>query len=196
MLPHFIVLDGPDGSGTTLHARLLAERLHKEGHDVVLTAEPSDSLIGQSIRKALSTDVGFSPAAMQLLFCADRAEHVETVIKPALAAGKIVVCDRYVPSTIIYGEVLGLDADWLEDVNAPFPVPDVTIFTLPPFAVCRERLERRKEHDPYEESTFAQKVYECYEKYAAEDGTVAVVDTSAEKAVAAERVYAELGMKN
>ncbi len=196
MLPHFIVLDGPDGSGTTLHARLLAERLQKDGHDVVLTAEPSDGLIGQSIRRALSSNAGFSPAAMQLLFCADRAEHVETVIARALEAGKVVVCDRYVPSTIIYGDVLGLDADWLEDVNAPFPVPDVTIFTLPPFAVCRERLARRKHNDAYEESTFARKVYERYEKYAAEDSTVKVVDTSREKEEVAEAVYREVRIKN
>ncbi len=192
MTPSFIVLEGPDGSGTSLHSRLLAERLQREGHDVLLTTEPSDSAIGIWIRTLLKEKTTMDPAALQLLFCADRADHIATVIKPAIAAGKTVICDRYAPSTLIYGDVLGLDVDWLEDINAQFVQPDVTLFTLPPFEVCQERLSRRDERDLFEGTDFQRRIYEAYEKYVAEDQAVIVVDTSGEKAAVADEIFEKI----
>lgn len=182
MRGRFIVLEGPDGSGTTTHAKLLAETLKARGEDVVLTAEPTDSPIGTFIREQLQAKTVECPSALQLLFCADRAWHIEKVIKPALAAGKTVISDRYVISTLIYGEALGLDPDWLVRVNTPFLEPDLMIIALPPLHVCLERIMKRKQLDVFENTRFQKKVYDLYEKAGAEDGSAVVIDTSGERA--------------
>jgi len=184
----FIVLEGPDGSGTTTHARLLAEKLKSEGHDVLLTAEPTNSPIGLFIREQLQAESVSSPSALQLLFCADRAAHNEEVIRPALAAGKTVISDRYVISTLVYGEALGLDPEWLLQVNTPFVEPDVMIVALPPLSVCLERINMRKQLDVFENSAFQTKIYDLYEKMG-DDPEVKVVDTSGKIEDAAKRVY-------
>lgn len=188
MSGRFIVLEGPDGSGTTTHARLLGEKLRAEGHDVLLTAEPTNSAIGQFIRQQLSAKTIPSPAALQLLFCADRALHIQEVIKPALAAGKTVISDRYVISTLVYGEALGLDPEWLLQVNTPFVEPDVMVLALPPLNVCLERIGLRKQLDIFENSAFQKKVYDLYEKMT-DDPQVRVVDTSGKLDDGAARVW-------
>lgn len=181
MLGRFIVLEGPDGSGTTTHSAILAETLRARGEDVVLTAEPTGSPIGRFIREQLSAKSIESPSALQLLFCADRAWHIEKVIKPALAAGKTVISDRYVISTLIYGEALGLDPDWLVRVNTPFLEPDVMIIALPSLHVCLERIMKRKQLDVFENTTFQKLIYDLYEKAGAEDESAIVIDTGGEK---------------
>lgn len=189
MKGRFIVLEGPDGSGTTTHSALLAETLRAKGEDVLLTAEPTDSTIGKFIREQLKTKTIESPSALQLLFCADRAWHIENVIKPALAAGKTVISDRYVISTLIYGEALGLDPDWLVRVNTPFLEPDVMIIALPPLHVCLERIMKRKQLDVFENTRFQKLVYDLYEKVGAEDPGVRMIDTSGTLDTAAQRIF-------
>ena len=184
MTAMFIVLEGPDGAGTTLHSKLLAEKLVAEGKQVVLTAEPTDGAIGSWIRGELNR--GALPAsALQLLFCADRAEHVEKVIKPALAEGKFVVSDRYTLSTIAYGETFGVDREWLKTINEAFPKPDVTILALPPISVCLERLGRRETRDMFEKEELQVKIHAAYKKLAEEQPQIHIVDTGGEKAVGA-----------
>lgn len=182
----FIVLEGPDGSGTTTHAKLLGEALMKEGEDVLLTAEPTTCPIGKFIRAQLAEKTIPSPTALQLLFCADRAWHIEHVIKPALAAGKTVISDRYVISTLVYGEALGLDPEWLVRVNTPFLEPDIMMIALPPLHVCLERIMKRKQLDVFENTRFQKKVYDLYERAGADDPSIRVIDTSGslEKAAA------------
>ncbi len=175
----FIVIEGPDGSGTTRHSGVLADRLRKEGHSVLLTAEPTESPIGQEVRSMLHADTLPSADAVQLLFCADRANHVETVIEPALRNGKIIVCDRYALSTIVYGMAQGIDRQWLESINAKFPKPDLTFITLPPFDVCMERIQRRETNDQFEMENFQRRVYENYKSI--EDPSTIFVDTSGDK---------------
>lgn len=188
MKGQFIVLEGPDGSGTTTHSKLLAEALAKEGRDVILTAEPTDSTIGKFIREQLALKTIPSPTALQLLFCADRAWHIEKVIKPALDAGKTVISDRYVISTLIYGEALGLDPEWLLRVNTPFLEPDIMMIALPPLHVCLERIQKRKQLDVFENTKFQKKIYDLYEKAGADDRSVQVIDTSGTLAEAAKRI--------
>lgn len=173
----FIVLEGPDGSGTTTHSRLLASGLEAMGHDVLLTAEPTDAPIGRFIRDQLKVEDIPSPSALQLLFCADRAAHIEKVIKPALDAGKTVVCDRYVISTLVYGEALGLDPEWLLTVNTPFIEPDLLFIALPEFSVCMERIGRREQLDVFENLSFQRKVYDLYQRIGEEDQSVKMIDT-------------------
>lgn len=188
----FIVFEGPDGAGTTLHSRLLAEKLISEGHRVILTAEPTDGPIGTWIRTNLRTESAhspLSPQALQLLFCADRAEHIEKVIKPALAEGKIAISDRYTLSTIAYGGTFGVDREWLKKINEGFLKPDVTILALPSIAVCMERLGRREVRDMFEKEELQEKIHAAYRALAQEHASIAVVDTSGEKATAAEHIW-------
>lgn len=189
MKGQFIVLEGPDGSGTTTHSDILAKKLAGEGRDVILTAEPTDSAIGRFIRDQLKNKSIPSPTALQLLFCADRAWHIEHVIKPALEEGKTVISDRYVISTLIYGEALGLDPDWLLSVNTPFVEPDIMMIALPPLHVCLERINKRKQLDVFENTAFQKKIYDLYEKAGAGDDSVQVIDTSGTQEEAAKRIY-------
>lgn len=183
----FIVLEGPDGSGTSLQSAMLSEKLRLENHDVLHTVEPTDSAIGSHIREILSSNSLPPAAAVQLLFCSDRAQHVHEAIIPALEAGQTVVCDRYALSTIVYGTVQGLNPEWLRSINAAFPQPDLTIITLPPYEITRERLGRRDEQDQFEEASFHKKIYDAYAETKADN--IVFVDTSGEKEASADLVW-------
>ena len=181
-----IVLEGPDGAGTTRHSKLLAERLIKEGHDVILTAEPTTGPIGTKIRAMLQGKDAPDAMTIQLLFCADRADHTAQIIRPALDAGKIVITDRYTLSTIVYGAAQGLDGAWLVSVNDAFPKPDQTFLLLPPYEVCAERVGRRATKDQFEVDVFQRKVYALYEK--ACQPNIIKIDTSGKSEEVAEEI--------
>ncbi|GAB1820048.1 dTMP kinase [Herbidospora sp. RD11066] len=110
----FIAFEGGEGSGKTTQSRLLAIWLRDQGFDVVQTREPGSTKVGMRLRAILldSAHQGLSAHAETLLYAADRAEHVEKIIRPALDRGSMVVCDRYVDSSLAYqgaGRVLGTD---------------------------------------------------------------------------------------
>jgi len=174
----FVVLEGPDGSGTTTHSHLLAADLQSKGFDIVLTNEPTDGRIGTWIREMLRSGAPMPQDALQLLFCADRAEHVKTVIEPALSSGKIVLSDRYAASTLAYGEALGVDAGWLSRVNDAFPKPDVELFLLPPVDVCAERISTRKAQDSFEKRELQEKIHASYRRLASAQSSIQVIDSS------------------
>ncbi|MBI1812874.1 dTMP kinase [Candidatus Peregrinibacteria bacterium] len=188
MPPSFLVLEGPDGSGTTTHSRLLAERLRKEGHDVLLTAEPTEGPVGRFIRKQLGTS-DLEPNTLQLLFTADRAWHVETIINPALEEGRTVICDRYTLSTLAYGEAQGLATDRFRAINDVFPKPEKTILLLPPLVVCIERISRRRTIDRFESLSFQKRVHEVYRRLAATHRGVTVIDSSGDKDRVAGKIW-------
>jgi dTMP kinase len=99
----FITFEGIDGVGKSTQANLLEEYLRSLGHDIVRTLEPGGTELGVEIRQMLLHRKGeVSPRAEALLYAADRAHHVETKVKPALAAGKIVMSDRYLDSSVAY----------------------------------------------------------------------------------------------
>jgi dTMP kinase len=100
----FLTVEGPDGAGKTLQAARLAAALEGRGHDVLLTREPGGTRLGDEIRAVLMANGGepIDPIADALLFNAARAQHVATVIRPALAAGRVVVSARYADSTLAY----------------------------------------------------------------------------------------------
>ncbi len=115
MSGHFITFEGIDGSGKSTQARLLAERLRADGHEVVLTREPGGSVGAEEIRAlVLEGDPDrWSAETETLLFTAARRDHLERTILPAVAAGKIVICDRFADSTRMYqglsrGDLRGL----------------------------------------------------------------------------------------
>ncbi|MSR86685.1 dTMP kinase [Candidatus Peribacteria bacterium] len=184
----FIVLDGPDATGTTTHAELLAARLTKEGHSVLLTSEPTDGPIGKQIRQALRAGT-MDPMELQLLFTKDRAWHVEHVIEPALKAGKIVVCDRYWHSTIIYAGAQGLDSTELKKLNNAFIQPSLVFFTLPPIEVSLKRMAKRTEKEIFEKEEMQRKIHDGYANLAKEQNGIRVIDTSGDKGATAETIY-------
>jgi dTMP kinase len=117
----FITFEGPDGSGKSTQAGLLAERLKALGLDVLLTREPGGTPLGERVRHVLlARDEGrHSPRADALLFDAARAQHVDDVIAPALRRGAVVVCDRYADSTVAYqGYGSGLPLGRLREIGA------------------------------------------------------------------------------
>ena len=100
----FITLEGPEGSGKTAHINALADHLREHGYEVIVTREPGGTPIGDEIRNTLLRlgNEEMHPTTEILLFQASRAQHVEELIRPALAEGKIVLCDRFADSTMAY----------------------------------------------------------------------------------------------
>lgn len=145
----FIVLEGIDGTGKTTQAGLLAEALRTRGHQVVLTREPSDGPAGEKIRNYLKGPIRYLTADQELaLFMADRREHVDAVIRPALEQGRVVISDRYYFSSAAYQGALGLDPQWIMAEHEKFkaPRPDlVFFFSLPPtMALARQGNKARQ----------------------------------------------------
>jgi dTMP kinase len=124
----FICVEGLDGSGKTTQAKLLAKKLSKS-HTAVYTAEPSQGKIGTFIRKhCLYGEKRLSSIIEALLFAADRIEHVETEVLPALHQGKLVISDRYLYSSIAYQGAAGLSLEWIERINEHALRPDLAVF--------------------------------------------------------------------
>jgi len=114
----FVTFEGPDGSGKTTQAGLLASWLRERGDEVVATREPGGTPLGEAIRDLVLHGLEMSAWAEATLFASARAEHVELVIRPALERGAWVVCDRYVDSSIVYqGIARGLGADEVLELN-------------------------------------------------------------------------------
>ena len=136
-----VALEGIDGSGKSTQAELLAASLEKDGHEVILTREPTHGPAGQKLQSyLLGPSRHLAPEEELELFMADRREHVAQVIKPALARGKIVITDRYYYSSVAYQGALGLNPNDILAANEAFaPIPDVVfILTLPvPEALAR-----------------------------------------------------------
>ncbi len=100
----FVCFEGGEGSGKSTQSRLLAQWLGEQGHDVLLTFEPGDTAVGKEVRRiVLSPETGaLADRTEALLYAADKAEHVQTVVLPALARGGVVITDRYVDSALAY----------------------------------------------------------------------------------------------
>jgi dTMP kinase len=148
----FITFEGADGSGKSTQAELLRAALAAEGHEVVLTREPGGTELGERARDLVLNGPQMGAWAEAALFAASRAEHVEHVIRPALERGAVVVCDRYVDSSLAYqGIARGLGVDAVLQLNLAVTgglLPDVTFLLLldPDVAASRydepDRLER------------------------------------------------------
>jgi dTMP kinase len=115
----FITLEGGDGAGKTTQAELLTAWLEANGRTVVRTREPGGTDLGLRVREIFLHERGhIAPRAEALLYAADRAHHVETVVRPALARGDVVLQDRYIDSSVAYqGVARGLGAEHVRDVS-------------------------------------------------------------------------------
>lgn len=141
----FITLEGPEGSGKTSQLPALADFLRKAGHEVVLTREPGGTPVGDQIREILMNlqNISIIPRTEILLFLAARAQHVEELIRPALAEGKIVLCDRFGDSTLAYqgfGHKTNLEIlQTLLDFSTAGLKPDLTLLVDVPVDVGMAR---------------------------------------------------------
>ena len=185
----FIVIEGLDGSGKTTQANLLANKLSKT-YSVLCTAEPSYGKIGTFIREGcLYEEKRLPTEAEALLFAADRIEHMKNEISPALDEGKLVICDRYVYSSLAYQGSAGLSGDWIKTINARALEPDFAIFIdVSPERVLG-RLHRQK--SVMETLETQQKVREVYMKYV-EKGELVLIDGDKPKNIVAEALCSKV----
>ncbi|TWJ26376.1 dTMP kinase [Geobacter argillaceus] len=147
----FITFEGIEGCGKTTQIRLLAERLEDAGHEVLLTREPGGCPIADQVR-AILLDAGNTamvPLAELLLYAAARAQHVQEVIAPALAAGRTVLCDRFTDATLAYqGYGRGLDRTIIGQLNrlaSAGATPDLTILLDCPVEIGLSRAIARND---------------------------------------------------
>lgn len=193
----FIAFEGLDGSGSSTQSRLLADRLEKNGKPSLLTKEPtSDTPVGKMIREILQHKWSASPEGLQLLFCADRAEHLKNEIEPALQSGRVVISDRYLYSTLAYGG-MSVDMEWLKELNKNFRLPDITfLFRLSPEECISRIAGRGSDFELFEKTDKLAKIWENYEKIAAEFPNIQIVDASREIEVIAEEIWGIISKKS
>ncbi|MDR3051733.1 MAG: dTMP kinase [Oscillospiraceae bacterium] len=171
----FVTVEGLDGSGKTTQIDALGHYLTQRGYEVVRTREPGGSPIAEQIRRVvLSPDnLGMHPVTEALLYAAARAEHVQAVVRPALAAGKTVLCDRFVDSSVAYqggGRALGVDV--VRGLNAPAvagTMPDATLLLRVDAATAmgrRSRATASLDRIEVEREAFHQRVFDAYEALA------------------------------
>jgi dTMP kinase len=165
----FVVLEGIDGAGTTTQAERLTAALRAGGRRVVTTREPSEGPAGTLARHALAGRLQLpgasgpiSPQTLALLFAADRTDHLEAQVQPALEEGAVVICDRYVLSSLVY-QGLELPLGWVEAINAFAIPPDLTLFLeVDPAVASRRRAARGGRAEMFEEDRLQVKLARRY----------------------------------
>lgn len=193
----FISLEGGDGSGKSTQLKLLTDYLTENGYDCVFTREPGGTKISEKIREIIldAANKEETDETEALLYAAARAQLVKEVIIPSVKNGKIVVCDRFIDSSVAYqGYARGLGKDFVDKINS-YPIeycmPDVTLF----FDITPERAFLRKggadKNDRIEQSgrVFHEKVYEGYKKQL-EDFPERIAAIDAEQSV--EKVFEDV----
>ncbi len=181
---YFITFEGADGCGKTTQSELVKKYLEEKGYEVVWTREPGAKGLGQNIRQLLlHYDGDVAPMCEAFLFLADRAQHIEHLIKPAVEAGKIVVCDRHTDSTIAYqGYGRGEDIEQLKYLNnlATGPIkPDLTFVFDVSTEVAQTRVGSEKDRMESAGIEFHKKVRNGYLEIAKQEPKrVKIVDAN------------------
>ena len=179
----FICVEGLDGCGKTTQTKLLVKKLRKKGYDAVYTAEPSRGQIGRFIKKyCLHGKKRVSRIVEALLFAADRFEHVEKEITPALNKGKIVVSDRYVYSSLAYQGAAELNLKWIEQINKHAIHPDLALFLDVAPEIVVQRLKPKR--SVMENLETQLKVREVYIKFVKKGELVKIDGNRSKKEVA------------
>ena len=164
----FITFEGGEGSGKTTIANMIKETLTQEGYQVVLTREPGGTKISDKIREVIldKNNAEMSPMTEMLLYAASRAQHVEEVIIPAVNAGKIVICDRFVDSSIAYqgfGRNLGDSVAKINGFAVGDCMPDITFLMKLDPRVGKNRIgSREQDRLELEKEAFHVAVFEGY----------------------------------
>lgn len=181
----FICIEGLDGCGKTTQTKLLVEKLQR-GYNAIYTAEPSDGKIGVFIRKSILYGERRSASPTEaLLFAADRVEHVENEVLPALRQGKLVISDRYIYSSLAYQGAAGLSLEWIQSINQYALRPGLAIFIdVDPRAVM-QRLKPVK--SVMENLGIQQRVRQTYLKFV-DKGDLLRIDGNKPKHLVAEEL--------
>ena len=166
-----ITFEGPDGSGKSTQVKLLKQYLNNKGYEVVFTREPGGTFIAEKIRKIIldNENVDMNPMCEALLYAASRAQLVSEVIKPAMKAGKMVICDRFVHSSIVYqgiGRKLGIERiKGINDAAVDGLEPDLIFMLNISYEEGLKRKALQKEFDRLENSgdQFHKDVFRGYE---------------------------------
>lgn len=166
----YIVIEGIDGSGKSTLAQNLKNLFEKKSFDVVLTKEPGGTELGKYLRELVQNPKHeLTSKAEYLLFAADRAQHSNTVIEPALKRGALVISDRSADSSVAYqGYGRGLDSGMIQTINAwamDEREPDITVYVDVPYSVARLRMKKRDEEATTfenEREAFFQRVIEGF----------------------------------
>lgn len=127
----FIVFEGTEGSGKTVASKGLHEWLRTKGRKALWTREPTNSRLGMLIGSILDKKIRVAEESIPLLFAADRADHTRSVIRPTISKGYVVVCDRYIYSSLAYqssGMTIPFNKRWLEEINRYSLKPDLVFF--------------------------------------------------------------------
>ncbi|HEY4059912.1 MAG TPA: dTMP kinase [Kofleriaceae bacterium] len=166
-MSRLIVLEGLDGAGTTTQAKRLVQHLTGIGKAAHLTREPSDGPVGKLIRQMLTggheiPGESISQNTFGLLFAADRMDHLQREVEPALAKGAIVVSDRYYHSSLAY-QGTGAQRDWITVLNARARKPDLTIFLqVRPEVAAQRRAAAGRVQELFEDMRMQESVAEGY----------------------------------
>jgi len=162
----FIVFEGLDGSGQSTQVKFLSDFLKSEMNlNVLSTKEPTNLEVGQFIRDVLNRKYKVSPDALQLLFSADRADHLAKRIIPALERGEWVIGDRYAFSTFAFGSIDYCPLDWLMQINDFFLAPDLVFLLNVRPEICLERIDSsRDKREFFEEKEKLERAWLGYEK--------------------------------
>jgi dTMP kinase len=188
-----IAFEGLDQSGKQTQAELLRDRLKQAGRKARLVSFPDyGTSIGEEIARALAGEREYGPDVMQLLYVANRYERKDDLNR-WLAGGLILVCDRYMASSVAYGEAFGLDPSWLVDMQKFLPPPALTIMLdiAPDTAVQRKAVDR----DRYERDlALLGRVRESYHRQASDQGWL-VLDGERPKGAIAEDVLNAVGSR-
>jgi len=181
----FITLEGGEGVGKTTNLGLIEDILARRGYDVLVTREPGGTPLAEEIRGVLLArrDERVTPLAETLLVFAARAQHVHTVIEPALAAGRWVLCDRFTDSTFAYqAGGRGLDPAIVEQLAAwvhGSRWPDLTLYLDAPAALAMARIaDRDQDRFEGERKAFFDRVRAVYRERARSEGRVVEIDAS------------------
>ncbi len=159
---YLIVIEGMDGSGKTTQAKLLKKYLESKGYPVVLLKEPTDGPKGRLIRMKLENG-NVDQFDLMRLYAEDRYENVTNNIIPALNDGKIVIVDRYVPSSLVYQSINGPSLEQILEANRFAPIPDmVIIIDIAEEEAIRRMQNENKRRDAFERKEFLKKVKEKY----------------------------------
>ena len=196
----FITFEGGEGCGKSTHSRLLLEKLEQQNVPVVLTHEPGGTALGDELREALKKKRGssISPQAELFLVAASRAQLVSEVIRPALQEGKVVICDRFTHSTMVYqGYGRGLDFTAIRMVNNMATMhlnPDLIILLDIPPEQGLARKHSLKDRFELEDLSFHQRVREGYAKMAvAEPDRWLMIDATLPKEKVAGIIWDRVG---
>lgn len=167
----FISIEGIDGCGKSTHAKLLMRWLRSHGRKVVITDEPTNDVIGRVIKRVLRGELKLPIAAEALLFAADRVQHISDVIEPALKAGKVVLNERYVYSSLAYQSARGLPMNWISSINKYVLRPDLGILIDVPAKIAFARIKSSRRLDEFERNPrLQQRVRRNYLRIAKREG--------------------------